>query len=811
MYHRRGSLSKGRLIFTALLVLVALALSFTSATAYDDPPSGLTMEVEATFDGYFKYGEWLPIWVYLENDGPDLEAEVQVQIASGNTTTFAAPASLPTGSRKRIPLYVLPNNYSHELEVRLVDDDEVLLVQSVPINPRPNVTYFVGLIASQRGGLAMLQGISTTLQDRPKEIIDLSLIDLAERPEGLRTFDCLILNDVDTLTLTPEQKTALEAWVHQGGQLVIGGGSGVLRTVAGLPESLLPLSPRDTTEVTALPELADFARAEEIRVPGPFVVATGQAEEGHTLASQNGMPLVHERPISGGVVDFVALDLSTAPFDAWSGTTAFWERLLSPSATYPGWMVRDVSPRQAQAGPMSYALSNLPSLDLPSVRGLGILLIVYIILIGPVNYLVLRWRNRLHWAWVTVPLLTIVFSAGAFGLGYALRGTDLVLNKIAIVGLHSDGTANVSSYVGIFSPSLQSYEIEVKGDSLIAPLDSTYDSRGASSINIPGEIVFLQSEPGRVRGLTVNQWSMQTFMTESTWPNLGRIVENLHFEGDQVVGTVRNETDHTLTDAVIVLDQQFVRLGDIPPRMEVPVAMNLSSLGQQVFGPPFAYRLFEELYTNRSGPPPRDVQLKQTMLESIFREGYQPWSSKAFVGDSGTLKGLILIGWLDEAPPDVRVDGQEPAQETTALLFTALSFHLADEGPVSLPPGVIPSTLVQMPVEGGTCGSVGNSIWLGRGEAIFSFHLPEALQSVQVETLQLQLATDGGNQPLPDIAVYNWDTHEWLALDKPTVGINSISNTPGLIADNLVHIRLSVSGNQPGGCFYLSLGVEATR
>lgn len=82
---------------------------------------------------------------------------------------------------------------------------------------------------------------------------------------------------------------------------------------------------------------------------------------------------------------------------------------------------------------MSSALSQLPSLDLPSVRGLGILLAIYIALVGPVNYLLLRWFRRLHWAWITIPLLTLIFSAGSFGIGYAMRGTDLILNHIAVV------------------------------------------------------------------------------------------------------------------------------------------------------------------------------------------------------------------------------------------------------------------------------------------------------------------------------------------------------------------------------------------
>ena len=65
------------------------------------------------------------------------------------------------------------------------------------------------------------------------------------------------------------------------------------------------------------------------------------------------------------------------------------------------------------------AVSNLPSLALPPIGGLLVLLFGYIVLIGPINYLVLRRLDRREWAWVTMPVLIVVFTVGAFGFGVA--------------------------------------------------------------------------------------------------------------------------------------------------------------------------------------------------------------------------------------------------------------------------------------------------------------------------------------------------------------------------------------------------------
>jgi hypothetical protein len=217
------------------------------------------------------------------------------------------------------------------------------------------------------------------------------------------------------------------------------------------------------------------------------------------------MPLIRESSRGKGRVAFVALDLSGSPLDAWGGTRLFWERLLLTGAQYGEGLPVDVSPRQLRSQQMAYALSNLPSLDLPSVRGLSVLLLVYILLVGPINYLVLRWTRRLQWAWVTIPLLTLLFSGGAFALGYALRGTDLILNQVALVTAGRDGTAHVDSYVGLFSPSRQSYELEVEGGGLLSPISQEGDPfRGGNSAP-GGEMTFVQGDVGEVRGLAINQ------------------------------------------------------------------------------------------------------------------------------------------------------------------------------------------------------------------------------------------------------------------------------------------------------------------
>ena len=811
-------------LLVILLLSGFLPLAISPALAQTN---GIEMKAYAAYDGYFKYGEWLPVWVELSNQGQDVEADVRIQVnGSQGSTVFSVPVSLPSGSRKRFPVYVLANNFSRELEVRLVSQKQALATQKVTVRPQPNITYLVGIISPERGALSLLTGIQLPDQNRPKAFTDLALTDLPDRSEGMRSFDTLILNSTDTSQLSPDQANALLSWVHLGGRLVLGGGASAAQTFAGLPEELKLVSLQGTLEVESesVASLADFTGAEAIRSQGPYLAAIGQpgkipAGEGRLLAGTEALPLVFERILGGGRVTFIAFDLSGVPFNGWAGTQKFWETLLGPGSTYPQNMPFDVSLRQMRANQLYYAISNIPALDLPSVQGLTLLLIIYILMVGPVNYLVLRWRNRLHWAWITIPAITILFTAGAFSIGYAMRGTDLVLNQIALVEAKPGGTASVSSFLGLFSPRQQSYEIKVLGEGLVSPMNG-YDTNsfgpGEGGITTGGgEMVFVQDQPSRIQGLTVNQFSMQSFMSEDTWQNFGSITGKLEMQSEALVGTVRNDTQVLIKDVVVAFQNRFVRLGDLQPGQEAKVDLGLGNLPTDRFGPPLSYRIFQE--DNPNGQPSRETELKTNILNSVFDSGV-PWSkliSSSSFGGGGSAQSnnLIVFGWINQAPPEVEVSDNLLSRTTTALVYSGLEYSFVNNGLISMPVGMVSGTVTTMPRDSGTCGPNGTaSVNMGIGEAEFEFQVPSEVMEAQVRTLKLNLWRDsGGEFSFPAVTVWDWEANNWTTIQAPIQGINVIQNAMTYVSSlGQVRVRLNSDSNVYS-CYYIDLGLEAEQ
>jgi hypothetical protein len=334
------------------------------------------------------------------------------------------------------------------------------------------------------------------------------------------------------------------------------------------------------------------------------------------------------------------------------------------------------------------------------------------------------------------------------------------------------------------------------------------------------EIVLVQGsadQPGYVRGLNVEQWSMQGFMAESLSMDFGQIIADLRLEDDALLGTVRNESRYTLADSAILLGKRFVRLGDLAPDSEVEFKLNLSDMGTPNFGPSISWALFEgQLNSPAPNVSTRQAEVRRSIVESVFERTPAPIKVGFTSASSGNTPGLsnvpVLIGWMDQAPPDVSVAGDAPAQQTTAIVVQPLAYRLPEEGRIDLPVGLIPGALAKSPLEGGSCGEPGSTaVYLFRGDAIFEFVVPAELRDSQVENLKLSLANDAGFFTAPEVALYNWQLDQWVVLDGFQQGVNFIPHARDLVrADGLIQLRLTAAENAQA-CYYVALGLEGQR
>jgi hypothetical protein len=667
--HRSARAMSG--IALALFALVALLPAVSPVAAAD----GFTMTAHALLQGHVRTGSWFAIAVDLENAGPAVTGELRISGGTDSRTRFGTPVELATGSRKQYILYAQPPGFGGTMTVQVVSGDTVVGQVKVAIALHDQLQLVVGVVSENPakiiGELDLLPGQNGT----QTTIIPLAIGDLPERVQAWSALDRLVWQDADASQLTPGQLASLETWVSGGGRLVIVGGTAGADVLTAFPDELLPYRPAGTIDAdpatlrSLLGSIPDGAT--------PLTAYAGELIAGRTLATSGDRVIAADRRYGAGSVTLLGFDPTTgwiAKGDAID--TPLWRRLL-PARSGAIVSLSDDST-------IVSAVSNLPSLALPPIGGLLVLLFGYILLVGPVNYLVLRRLDRREWAWVTVPSLIVVFTVGSFGIGALLRGSDVIVHEVAIVrGAPDSERATVQSYLGIFSPSRATFQIRVAGDALLAsPMNGDIFGTGTTAA-----LDVLQGDPSRVRDLAVGFGSLRTVRAEASAAG-PRVVGELRLEDGRILGTVTNRSNQTLLAPAVVLGSSAVQLPDMAPGASADVDMaitnnmvNQTSLSDKVIG---------QMNWNGMGMS-EDDQRKVVRRAVIDQISIDPMTGFPFslAGDS-----VMFLAWGADPVVPLEIQGQHVRREANILYQVPLP--LAVKGPVVFRNDLLRATVVEV-------------------------------------------------------------------------------------------------------------------
>ncbi len=681
-HRRRAGLARAAAVLPLLVVLAtALAAPAVIAAASPSPepalPAGMTMEARALIQGHARTGSWMAIRVELSNDGPAFAGELRMVGGTQGRTRFAVPVDLPTTSRKAYTLHAQAPAFGSSLKVALVADERIVAERTVAFALHDPSQLVVGVVAERPGPLVAALGRLRDPSGPVPAVVQLAVGDLPDRPEAWASLDRLVWQDTDAGQLSPEQLAALRTWLAGGGRLAIVGGSGGLGLLAGFPDELLPYRPTATIDVE--PEAIRGLLGGTLPNGAAALPAlAGSAAPGaRPLATQGDRVVAADRSAGSGAVTLAGFDPATPWLAESTAVDVLWATLVPPRGTARAPLV--VGDDSIVVG----LLGTLPALALPSIEGLLLLLLAYIVLIGPVNYLVLRRLDRREWAWVTMPLLVVGFAAAAFAIGASLRGTEVIVNQVALVRA-APGTeaAQAQVYLGVFSPTRGSYEVSIPGGAL---LSAPYGGEGFGQAGTQGLDV-VQGDPARVRALEVGFGTLRAVRADAPVA-APRIEASLRLEGNRVTGSIRNASDRVLQAPAVVLGTGVLVLADLAPGATATVDLRAAP---DAFGRALSERIFgQQQWPIDGGTSPsflRD-QVRRQLIDALT---YDP-----FFGSMGTLPadGPVLLAWGDPGLLPVVVSGSEPRTAGETLFY--LPLDLTAKGRVTFTPDLMRSTVVE--------------------------------------------------------------------------------------------------------------------
>jgi hypothetical protein len=381
-----------------------------------------------------------------------------------------------------------------------------------------------------------------------------------------------------------------------------------------------------------------------------------------------------ELTYGSGRVTLLGFDPTTKWLAESKSVEALWRAAL-PARSTDGAQLLDDS-RLVQS------VYQLPSLALPPTSGLLILIGAYIVIIGPINYFILKRLDRRELAWITMPLLVLAFTAASFGYGFLLRGTDVVVNEVAIVRGAPDATeASAQVYFGVFSPTRATYQVSLPQGALVAAPIADPFGQGGSTLDIVQGTG--QQLPSMVRNLSVGTSSLRVVRAELP-VEAPRMRASLTLDKNQLKGTFENVSDEKLENVAVVLGSAVAALGDVEAHAKVTVSL-------RVDGNPFGAQLADQI-VGQSFDQTTEAGVRRAVRYGMINQlTFDPGGGK-FSSGSLPADQAVILAFGRRSLLDVQLGGQEPRRSANVLYYVPVSISI--HGPVTFSQDLIRPTVV---------------------------------------------------------------------------------------------------------------------
>jgi len=467
----------------------------------------------------------------------------------------------------------------------------------------------IGLVGRRKFGLLRLPQQSICESDRGRGKVYLKDKIARMVPwdwTGFVCLDLLILYDPDWSLFKQNQLNAIVQWVSNGGRLLLVLGSRPLDSGNPITQ-MLPFEVQQARQTAIAPKTLrkwklDPAEREDVVCwalkPKPdacFYQTDGVQAEGCLFGTGY---------VGFGRVGVLAFDPSTMTDKQKSNSTRFWvsriaailEDAYKPSEfgtkerrrkgrrrsgreVYRGLSSRrsielaenaegnpaepsnehmyNIGPAQAGNNAVMEYLYSISELRPLSIWWVIVLLVLLAVLLGPVDYKVLKRIGRLPLTWVTCSLWIVLFSVGAYYGVQALRSGKMQLRVVSVLdGIEGSDYAWSTAYCGLFAPYSDAYQLKGLGErqwwSGIAPVQEHVYAYGRQIGS--RNIYCFQHDGGSLPySLPINIWTMQCLLNESPLQQLP-ISAEMQPRGDELILSITNLSENPITEGYVLLD-----------------------------------------------------------------------------------------------------------------------------------------------------------------------------------------------------------------------------------------------------------------
>ncbi|GAB6181551.1 hypothetical protein JCM14036_28700 [Desulfotomaculum defluvii] len=706
------------------------------------------MAVQPGLGGIYKMGFSTGLTISVSNQGQACQG-LLVIVPDKNSLQFKEAENLPARYQKtvNIPAKGLVKT-TLMVPSELINKGSLVVLQvdgkTVTAAPIQGTVVNGGLIALTLGEKPLQGGLSTWLDQTFGGQTAIKYIKPAYLPNDameLLQGDLIIVDDVAVKELTEKQITILKDWVSLGGILLISGGAG---TSPG--ELLADISPVMAEKQTVIS--SDLGGLQVVN--GDMTVTTGRLQDGEVLAKINDTILVAAKEIGKGRVIYSGIPLEKLT----SESAKVWPLIFSMAdgsnrADMKVQMAREK--RTMGSDMLVHASTYLPQIKTPPVPQVAFAWGVYVIIIGPALYFILKRYDRRDWMWWIIPLCAMVTTAAVYFMSPAQRINTPISQTLSIVEILDNQRAEINSTASFITPYGGDLKVEGASGAVILPTNYYQGYSQKSPI-----IQYHMDAAPKITFPNVEYWSMRQAKTTVFKKNVGSIEGNLTLENGYLTGKIENKTEMALRDCRILLGGRSLSLEDIPAGGYITVKQSLSKWPNSL-GP----NEFRDLLVAPSKPGQEDNFIRERqMVDAILGTSM-----------SGRSNQPVFFGWTDQSLDMFKIVSKEGDTRSynLALVTQQLNLNILENGKIQLPSGMYRPKMI----EGrGAYNETPLGFTLYEGKIVLGIDLVWPLNGQKLQVIEISLPAQSNKNFVTQI--YDQRDNKWV--EVPTNGLKLEAN-----------------------------------
>ena len=603
--------------------------------------AGLWLDYSIGFNGHFQLNDWTPLNIILDNRGRAINADLEVIVISGSEyegtvyrNMYKADVDLPQNSKKRYAFTVLIKSFTHELSIRLRQNETILLDKSINLRSHYTEKNFavVADVFIAPDILSVLPNYLYPTDIRPEH--------LPETWYGYSSVNSLILRADTIRQLRDQQFQALSQWIEQGGFLVVGTGLNYGSLSDRRLQDLLPNRVDGHRQIFELKSLGEFCD-HELSVNEPFLVLNTRIKDSKILVKEKDIPVITQKNSGRGQIIFLSFDFHGPPFSRWAGREMFWAKILSLKPKFDQPMIK-LDDQQI----LNSMLAGIP-LKSAQFKSIVIFVGVYLTLLW---FLLIKIRksDKSRWQYILcIGVLIVLFiSISNWGLNIPKSKQTFAYNSFCQLDITDPLAPSAATYfIGLYSLTKIRYALNF--GSTIFPATHLISERSRNKI--PNAYELQNKDSGQQITGSLPRWSHSFYKLNLNLPS--PLAGNARRDNSFMTLLVENMTIHRLVDCVIYYRKRVIFVEDILANNRRTIKLNLANLKKkEIFGEHEIKAIVRRLEGN--GPASYLRAAQQLLAPDLLHQIHDKYKSRP---DS-----LIFVGWMQTSLIQPKINPPNP-------------------------------------------------------------------------------------------------------------------------------------------------------